>query len=414
MPLLQNLRESFGGYWTPKPSVNQQRITRSPSLEEVKSRLDRDSTTPSKRTSDWLQSHSAEIKTPKALGVKGSKVVKPPTSSRQSAKTKSKFWARVLPNFLNKQSNAEDQVDLDGSTVFGEDHPSISPGLDQDVTLLDPAAALQTDAAKASLIAPEKEDTFYEPTAEDLKVMKTWSKDQVVIFHKLNMRGFEPLMPEIWAFEFVTVPQNVFSDNDSEVLIKTHEGNEYNACRALQSLFGLGGRVRDRIACKLRPEDALRRELLAYYKWTIMDGGLSRIDHIPVLAIGTAAHREPVTSVLSRVTDQLHELGRQYRAYFFDHTDPVTGEPVFIRELPTLYGVVITYSIVTFVTYDARFPSKQVQSMGSYDFSNEEQDVWHAFAAAIVFVKARDYLIMLKEEKDLGATLEDGDSDRDA
>ncbi|KAL8719124.1 MAG: hypothetical protein Q9225_003836 [Loekoesia sp. 1 TL-2023] len=413
MPLFQNLRESLGGYWSPGPSKQPRRTTRSPSLEEVKSRLDRDTMSPSKRTSEWLKAHSVDIKTPKALGVKGSKVTKSTPSKKQSMKAKGKFWDRVLPKFLSKKSGEQTQDDIEGTTLIEEDRLSISPGFDNDATLVDADITLNAEVVNPALIAPEDEDTLYEPTAEDLKIMKTWSKDEVWLFHKLNMRGFEPLLPETWDFDFETVPDKMFSRDDAKVLIKAREGNEYNASRALHTLFELGGRVRDRIACRLRPEETLRRELLAYYKWSIMDAGLYRIDHIPVLAIGTAAHRESVTSVVGRVTDSLHDLGKQYRAHFFDHYDPKTGKPVFKKDLPTLYGAVITYSIVTFVTYDSRFPGKQVQSMGSYNFSHMAQDVWHAFAAAIVMVRARDYLIELKEEEQVGGALAD-ETDVDA
>ncbi|KAI4113993.1 MAG: hypothetical protein LQ341_007787, partial [Variospora aurantia] len=161
--------------------------------------------------------------------------------------------------------------------------------------------------------------------------------------------------------------------------------------------------------------DVLRRELLAYYKWSITDANLHRTEHIPVLAIGTSAPLEPVASVVGRVTDSLHDLGRQYRAHLFSHhLDPSSSSssssddqkkktkktPVFKRQLPTLYGVVITQMIVTFVTYDARFPGKPVQSMGNYDFSNQGQYMWHALAVAIVMVRARDYLVGLKKEEE--------------
>ena len=186
------------------------------------------------------------------------------------------------------------------------------------------------------------------------------------------------------------------------------------ACRALQNLFDLSGRARDRRALKLRPEEVLRRGLLAYYKWAMMDAGLLRVDHIPVLCIGTMAPHESVDSIVGRVTDQLYDLGRQYRRKFFEGKDPVTGKPVFTRELPTIYGVIITKTIVTFLTYDARYVKKMVQTMGVYDFSKQDQDVWHAFAAAIIMIKARNYLLTLKEENLLGAELEDEGSDYDA
>lgn len=176
----------------------------------------------------------------------------------------------------------------------------------------------------------------------------------------------------------------------------------------------LGGRVRDRIACKLPPSEAIRRELLSYYKWSIMDAGLYHVDHIPVVAIATAAPREPVASVVGRVTDSLHDLGKQYRVHFFDHIDTKSKKTVFKQQLPTLYGVVITQMIVTFVTYDSRSPARQVQTMGIYDFSKLEQDVWHALSVAIVMCMARDYLIKLKEEGQVGGELEDGVSDVDA
>ncbi|KAL8942468.1 MAG: hypothetical protein Q9211_001362 [Gyalolechia sp. 1 TL-2023] len=406
MPLFQNLRESIGGYWSPRPSKQSKRTTRSPSPEEVRSRLDRNHVSPSKRTSDWLKAHSVDIKTPKALAVKGSKVTKH-TPKTQSAKAKGKFWDRVLPNFLFSKLNEQSQDDLEGTTLVEDDRLGNSPGSNKGAT------SQHTAVVAPNLIKAEDEDTVYVPTAADLEVMKNWSKDQVWLFYRLNNRGFEPLLPGTWDFDFETVPDKVFSDDDAKVLIKAREGNEYNASRALKNLFYLGSRVRDRITCGFRPEETLRREFLEYYKWSIKDAGLYRIEHIPVLTIGTAAPRESVTSILGRVTDSLHDLGKQYRAHLFDRYDPETRQPIFKKELPTLYGIVITYSVVTFVTYDSRFPNKAVQSMGSFNFAKLDQDVWHAFAAAIVMVKARDYLIGLKKDEQVGGALED-ETDVDA
>ncbi|KAL8902538.1 MAG: hypothetical protein Q9207_004614 [Kuettlingeria erythrocarpa] len=412
MPLFQNLRESLGGFFSPGSS--KQKTKRSPSLEEVKMRLDRNTVSPTKRTSDWLKAHSGEIKTPKALGVKGSRVTKSTPSKKQSAKAQAKLWDRVLPNFLSKQAAGKGQGGLEGETLVEEEHFSGVNDDDNETTLLNPDGSAIAELANPAPNAAADEDTPYEVTAKDLEAMKNWSKDEISLFHKLNMRGFEPLVPGDWSSEFVTLPGNLFSDNDAEVLIKAREGNEYNACRALQSLFNLGARVRDRIACKLPPSEAIRRDLLAYYKWSIMDAGLYHVDHIPVVAIATAAPRESVASVVGRVTDFLHDLGKQYRVHFFDHIDPVSKKTVFKRQLPTLYGIVITQMIVTFVTYDSRSPARQVQTMGIQDFSKLEQDVWHALSVAIVMCKARDYLIQLKEEHQVGGELEDGESDVDA
>ncbi|KAL8937571.1 MAG: hypothetical protein Q9216_004368 [Gyalolechia sp. 2 TL-2023] len=414
MSLFQNLRESIGGYFSPGPSNQPKRTTRSPSPEEVRSRLDRNSGTPSKRTSDWLKAHSVDIKTPKTLGVKGSRVTKHTPSKSQSAKAKSQFWDRVLPKFLSGKSKERSQDDLEGTTLVEDDRLTNSPGFDNEATPVDADITQHAALAAPILMKAEDEDTVYVPTAADLEVMKNWTKDEVWLFYRFNNRGFEPLLPGTWDFDFETVPDKVFGYDDDEVLIKAREGNEYNASRALKNLFYLGSRVRDRITCGFRPEETLRREFLEYYKWSIKDAGLHRIEHIPVLSIGTAAPRESVPSIVGRVTDSLHDLGRQYRAHFFDRYDPETRKPVFRKELPTLYGIVITYSVVSFLTYDSRFPNKPARSMGSFNFAKEDQDVWHAFAAAIVMVKARDYLIGLKEDEQVGEAFEEDETDVDA
>lgn len=228
MTLFQNLREGLGGYFSQSASNPAKRTTRSSSLEEVKSRLDRDTVSPSKRTSEWLKAHSVEVRTPKALAVKGGKVTKPTPSKKQSAKAKGKFWARVLPKFLDKSTNEETQDLLEGTTVFGDDQIDTVYDDDNEATLLGPVASPNAQLAVPAPNAAEDEDTLYTPTAEDLEVMKKWSNDQVWLFHRLNRRGFEPLLPSTWDFEFVTLPPPVFSDDDSEVLIKARGGNEYN------------------------------------------------------------------------------------------------------------------------------------------------------------------------------------------
>lgn len=228
MPLFQNLRESIGEYWSPRPSQQPKRTTRSPSLEEVRSRLDRHAATPSKRTSDWLKTHSVDIKIPKTLGVKGSRVTKPTPSKTQSTKTKSKFWDRVLPKFLFKNLNEQTQDDLEGATLVESNSPHNSFGGDDNATLVNAGVSQNTAAVVPSLMKVQDEDEVYVPTAADLEIMRTWSKDEVWLFYRFNNRGFEPLLPVTWDFDFETVPDLVFSDDDAKVLIKAREGNEYN------------------------------------------------------------------------------------------------------------------------------------------------------------------------------------------
>ena len=202
----------------------------SPSLSEAKLQLARKSVSPHKRTSEWLKLYSPEVKTPKVLTAKSRKVSKPSDAVKQSraaVERKSKLWSHVLPRFLLNQLDNENQGDLEGDTLLGETQTSTSLKSDNDDTLLKDAADAEIESAKPFILKPT-EDTLYTPTAEDLRVISTWSRDEAWLFLKINSRGFEPLLPETWAHQFVLLPEQMFSEDDSEVTIKTYKGNDYN------------------------------------------------------------------------------------------------------------------------------------------------------------------------------------------
>lgn len=157
------------------------------------------------------------------------------------------------------------------------------------------------------------------------------------------------------------------------------------------------------------------------------DAGLDSIEHIPIVSIVAARPDEPVSDVVARLTNELQERGRQYRTKWLegeksasqpndedDDDDDGGGDdddndknenPVFKRDLPTLYGIVIKYSVLAFVTYDVANPDREVKSLALFDFQHHGQDVWHALSIAILMVRARDYLMRLRDEGELGLGL---------
>lgn len=48
-----------------------------------------------------------------------------------------------------------------------------------------------------------------------------WSGADVVLFQKLSMRGFEPLLPNHWRIDFPTLPETMFTKNDKQVFINS-------------------------------------------------------------------------------------------------------------------------------------------------------------------------------------------------
>ena len=171
------------------------------------------------------------------------------------------------------------------------------------------------------------------------------------------------------------------------------------------------------------------------------DAGLDSSEHIPIVSIVPARPDEPVSDVVARLTNELQERGRQYRAKWLegkestglpnkpnntdddddddddddeddgggggkDENDNDKNEfPVFERDLPTLYGIVIKYSVLAFVTYDVANPDREVKSLALFDFQHHGQDVWHALSIAILMVRARGYLMRLRDEGGLGLDL---------
>ena len=136
-------------------------------------------------------------------------------------------------------------------------------------------------------------------------------------------------------------------------------------------------------------------------------------DHIPVVAIASAKGQETVESVVGRVPDQLHSLGRQYRNKW-RHPRASDEHQRFTHELPTLTGFVIKYSIVAIVTCDSRVAGHPVRTLGTFDFKVIGQDVWHALAVSIAMIRGRNYLMRLDEEGELGPEVVDYGSDPDA
>lgn len=230
MPLFQIFRERFGRFQRTQPPQRPQPSRsiqpRSSSLHEVKSQMDRKIISPSVRTSQWLKLQSPEIKTPRALAAKSSKVTKstkrtnPVHQPRKKAKARASFWSRVLSTFGLGQVKSDNVKNLEGNTLVNAEPSPSSPKVGNNTTL--------GEAATPFFIKPEKEDTVYRPTEEDIEIMKSWSGAQVWLLNKINMRGFEPMLPAVWKAEFRTVPKNLFSEDDSKVFVKTYKGSQYN------------------------------------------------------------------------------------------------------------------------------------------------------------------------------------------
>jgi len=182
----------------------------------------------------------------------------------------------------------------------------------------------------------------------------------------------------------------------------------------LNNLIQAGPRCRDQIIANQTPERPLDREITSYIKWSLLDGQLRRKSFIPLVSIATAKRNESVQSVVHRITDKFHSLGREYRdKWRHPKSKESDADQKFLHEMPTLYGFVVKYSIVAIVTCDTSVPGKPIRTIMTLDFQKVGQDVWQALAIAIVVIKARNILMQLAEEGEIEEEVED-ESDPDA
>jgi hypothetical protein len=77
------------------------------------------------------------------------------------------------------------------------------------------------------------------------------------------------------------------------------------------------------------------------------------------------------------------------------------GRPnTVVPEVPTLYGVTASHTVMAFVSYAPPREEKeeaQLRLIAMFDFGKEGYDVWHALAIAIFITHCRNRMMQLKD-----------------
>ncbi|KAI9741439.1 MAG: hypothetical protein M1818_004245 [Claussenomyces sp. TS43310] len=224
-----------------------------------------------------------------------------------------------------------------------------------------------------------------------------WHEDEAALFHKLTMRGYEPLLPSNWAYDFRTCPSQLFTQNMNQTFLNSASGNDFRAINALSSLITLGGRVRSLIECHKPQEQLIKKELDNYVKWSERDGNYNTKRFLPRLSIVAGHPDQEIPNITRAITDQLRFLAIRHRqALALPHPGRLNelGEvEVFMRPPPVLYGVIIAHCITLFVTLDSSKVDAQIRTIAHFDFSNADMDVWNSFAVAILVCMVRNKIM---------------------
>lgn len=228
MPYFASLRQSLANFIAPAPNVSDQPLpVSSAGSRDIKPRLDRGRISSTNHTKEWLKTPTQERDTKRSniLGAKNSKVVKS-TSIQRSSRTPSttmkasdKPWSmQLLFSILSKKSSALAEDQLEGSTLVQT--PLAAQSTHNNAA---PNTTLKLVGNASTVIGDDDEGPKELPQNE----FKGWTPDEIWLFEKLNMRGFEPLLDWTWALDFPTLIEELFSLDDSKVFIRSVSGNDY-------------------------------------------------------------------------------------------------------------------------------------------------------------------------------------------
>ncbi|KAF2083191.1 hypothetical protein K490DRAFT_60703, partial [Saccharata proteae CBS 121410] len=258
-----------------------------------------------------------------------------------------------------------------------------------------------------------KYDLAIKKRDEEAQAMRDdgWTDSAVELYTALSLRGYEPLLPQNWWNDFDTMPTPLFAVDDEIPFIDTESKQDFRAIQALRKLVLLGPRVRDAVLTsattspppRRRAEGLIERGIKEFSKWAFEDADVHHRHNLPIL-----------TTVAGPLTQSAHELEAMLRGKL-DHMwdqwvaalatkqdqeqeasdsdseasfDPPT-EPDLIAPIPTLYGVLISNTLMMFVAYERSYADYAFRTVATFNFREIDYDVWTSLAIAILVIHCR-------------------------
>jgi hypothetical protein len=165
----------------------------------------------------------------------------------------------------------------------------------------------------------------------------------------------------------------------------------------------MGGRIRDSKytkAAKRKPEYHIKRAIQKYAAWAMKDG---EVDHLwsQLPLFKTVTWPKTVHSAVGE-QKMLQELGDLHDQWYdvLQIQEAEERMDMVVPEVPTLYGVTASHTVMAFVSYAPSTEDKEVPQLrliAMFDFGKEGYDVWHALAVAIFITHCRNRMMQLKE-----------------
>lgn len=232
--------------------------------------------------------------------------------------------------------------------------------------------------------------------------LEGWSPADKQLKHKLNMRGFEPLLPKHMEIDFFSFPTALFTKDESEAYINTSRRrgrmtDKAQSARLLRDLVDLGQDVRMKVFVRRSPEWMMKKRFETYIKWSLKDAGLwQKKGVLPLIEITYGSKLVSALELQRRLLDKLADLAHHWR-------HALDSKTLQKERIPPLYGIIISYTLMAIVSYVPEgtgqhpedSPANYLRQMGVYRFHDADHDVWNAFAAAILTIHCRNTLLTI-------------------
>ncbi|KAL4931519.1 uncharacterized protein BDV17DRAFT_238958 [Aspergillus undulatus] len=239
------------------------------------------------------------------------------------------------------------------------------------------------------------------------------------LFLQLALRGFEPLAPKHWQFDFPTLPDSLFPESgkeQSEPIIKLSKSTTFHAIKTLGTLLSLSGRVRDFSVVRdcgfvgRRPEIVIKQTIVKYIRWALFDVDLEiGRESTPIHIIHAQRKHETVHHALERLNKRLKKLAIRHQAALAETFGTSIGDPEGKYEPPLLIGFLICGPVVAIVTFDLELMKGTPEDeeldgkfFSQFDFSERGQDLWNSLAVAIVVMHIRNMMVQLSQNNNYG------------
>jgi hypothetical protein len=178
-----------------------------------------------------------------------------------------------------------------------------------------------------------------------------------------------------------------------------------SAQRALDQLFNLGGYARDAVLtdADLRtPEYHIRGAVRKFHDWAMKDCDLTHTaKDLSLFEIVTCDKYTPSYIAEQKMIRKLGKLLNRWDDAFEVYDELNMGSPNYVpEELPTLYGVIASHTVMAFVSYvplTETVPKASLRTIGIFDYSKDGFDVWNSIAIAIFIIHCRNRMKQLKE-----------------